>query len=49
MAGKEKPLTPSAELAKRVDEIKRERDEQDKELFASMEENPRCGIFNTVA
>ena len=41
MAGKEKPLTPPAELSKRVDEIKRERDEQDKEWRATMEENPR--------
>ena len=41
MAGKEKPLTPSAELAKRVDEIKRERDEQDKELYTSMLINGR--------
>ena len=45
MAGKEKPLTTSAELAKQVDAIKRERDEQDKKWYASMEENPCFGIL----
>ena len=45
MAGKEKPLTPSAELAKQVDEKKRERDEQDKESLDSMVKHARCGIL----
>ena len=45
MAWKEKPLTPSAELAKQVDEKKRERDEQDKESLDSMVKHARCGIL----
>ena len=49
MAGKEKPLTPSAEMDKLVDEIKRKRHEQEKEWRSSMEENPRCGILPSPA